>query len=291
MFEGWRKEDPPTMKKLPVEADIPEQLVEVGMAKGATEQEKAVGDCALAAFYYLLRVGEYTTRAGARTSDGVPSTAKQTEQFKIGDVTFFGEKKGRLYQMPRGARESEIMRAVCATLKLDNQKNGWKGVCINHEHNGDNIYCAVRALGRRYIHVRENTGDQSTLLSAYWQDGKRFNVTDQDIREGLKWAAAKLDYPASRGIPIERIDTHSLRIGGACALALAGFSDTQIQKMGRWRGATFKEYIREELSIYSEGMSKAMKKKFGFVNIAAGVYHDVTNSCVMNDYNSHAAAA
>ena len=47
MFEGWHKEDPPTMKKLPVEADIPEQLVEVGMAKGVTEKERAVGDCAL----------------------------------------------------------------------------------------------------------------------------------------------------------------------------------------------------------------------------------------------------
>ena len=56
--------------------------------------------------------------------------------------------------------------------------------------------------------------------------------------------------------------------------------------MGRWRGATFKEYIREELSIYSEGMSKAMKKKFGFVNIAAGIYHDITALCVMNDHGS-----
>ena len=46
------------MKKLPVEADIPERLVEVGMAKGATEKERAVGDCALTAFYYLLRIGE-----------------------------------------------------------------------------------------------------------------------------------------------------------------------------------------------------------------------------------------
>ena len=38
-------------------------------------------------------------------------------------------------------------------------------------------------------------------------------------------------------------------------------------------------------------MSKAMKKKFGFVNIAAGVYHDVTASCVMNDYNVHSRSA
>ena len=43
MFEGWRKEDPPTMKKLPVEADLPELPVAVGPMSGANEMEKAVG--------------------------------------------------------------------------------------------------------------------------------------------------------------------------------------------------------------------------------------------------------
>ena len=57
-------------------------------------------------------------------------------------------------------------------------------------------------------------------------------------------AAMLLSYPSTQGIPIERIDTHSLQSGGANALALSGYSDTKIQKMGRWKGATFKEYIR-----------------------------------------------
>ncbi len=59
----------------------------------------------------------------------------------------------------------------------------------------------------------------------------------------LKLAATALEYPILKGIPIERINTHSLQSGGANALALASYSDTQIQKMGRWRGATFKEYL------------------------------------------------
>jgi hypothetical protein len=50
-------------------------------------------------------------------------------------------------------------------------------------------------------------------------DGATFN---------LKLAAAELHYPMSKGIPIEWINTHSLRSGGANALALAGHSDTQI---------------------------------------------------------------
>ncbi len=73
---------------------------------------------------------------------------------------------------------------------------------------------------------------------------KRFDVMADHISAALKLAATALEYPILKGIPIERINTHSLRSGGAKALALAGYSDTQIQKMGRWRGATFKEKAR-----------------------------------------------
>ena len=42
--------------------DVPELLAELGMEKDATEMVKAVGDCAVIVFYYLLRVGEYTVK-------------------------------------------------------------------------------------------------------------------------------------------------------------------------------------------------------------------------------------
>ena len=57
MMERWRKEDPPTKKKLPVGINVLELLAELGMEKYATEMVKAVGDCAIITFYYLLRVG------------------------------------------------------------------------------------------------------------------------------------------------------------------------------------------------------------------------------------------
>jgi hypothetical protein len=61
--------------------------------------------------------------------------------------------------------------------------------------------------------------------------------------------------------------------------------------MGRWKGATFKEYIREELHVFSEGMSHDMEQKFQFVNISGGVFHDVTAVAVASEYNTNAAAA
>ena len=178
-----------------------------------------------------------------------------------------------------------------ATIKLDNQKNGWKVVHVNQEANGDKHNYHGRALACCYCLIQNRSSSSNTCLSVYWVNNTRHDVSDEDIRGSLKLAATVLDYPAAKGIPIDRIDTHSLQSGGANALSLSGYSDRQIQKMGRWKGATFKEYIREELACFSEGMSKSMKRKFGFVNIAGGAYSDVTDTVMTMVYDSVATVA
>jgi hypothetical protein len=108
------------------------------------------------------------------------------------------------------------------------------------------------------------------------------------ITVALKRAATVLDYPIAKGIPIKWINTHSLRSRGANALSLAGCSDTQIQKMGRWRGATFKEYVRKELALFSEGMSTKMKQKFHFINVAGNSMYNITENIIASEYTVHA---
>ena len=147
-----------------------------------------------------------------------------------------------------------------------------------------------KGKGRDQPLITSHTSDPTVAISAYFQQGTRYDITDKDIRLSLKTTAAILQYPEYRGIPLDRIDTHSLRSGGANALSLSGFSDREIQKMGRWRGATFKEYIREELACFSKGMSKKMKRKFGFVNITGGVYHDITPTMLTKPYDKVASA-
>ncbi len=277
-MDGARKQDPPTIKKLPVEADIPELIASYGALPHANELDKAIGDLSLIAFYYLLRVGEYTVKS-------TRNRTKQTVQFRLKDVTFFrNDAFGTLRQLSRTSPPDHFLTADSATLKLDNQKNGWKGVCIHQHTNGERFNCPVRALARRVGHIRAHTLMVDIFLSAFFVRGTRFVVTDGDIRKSIKYAATSLGYPTRKGIPIERVDTHSLRSGGANALSLAGYQDREIQKMGRWRSATFKEYIREELACFSAGMSTNMKQKFNFVNIAGGAYHDVTAQVLDSDY-------
>jgi hypothetical protein len=213
-------------------------------------------------------------------------------QFKLEDVKFFKKNKmGTLVCLPNNAPASLVLTADSATLKLDNQKNRWKSICVHQEENGEPFNCPVRALARRILHLQDHNASRKTLLSAFFHLGTRYDVCGKDISKGLKLAATVLKYPSTRGIPIDRIDTHSIQSGGANAVALSGYSDTQIQKMGHWKGAMFKEYIREELACYSVGMTTHMKQNFKFVNILGNAYHNVTTNCVMEDYNINCVAA
>jgi hypothetical protein len=103
-------------------------------------------------------------------------------------------------------------------------------------------------------------------------------MTAELISKALKSTAKELQYPTNKGIPITRINTHSLRSGGANALSLNWYADNKIQKMGWWRGATFKEYIRQELATYLRNMSWDIKHKFNFVNIAGNAFMETPTS-------------
>jgi hypothetical protein len=237
MIDGYAKEDPPTRKMLPIEKDVPELLLDMGYSTSGTAHTQAVADLSLIAFYYyLLRIGEYTVKSKQNNT-------KQTVQFKLEDVTFYKKTwTDQLRCLPKNAPDQLILSADSATLKLDNQKNGRKGVCVHQETNGETVKCPIRALGRRVVHLRRHKAAKSSFLSTFYHEGKKYDVIGEDISKGLKMAATLLEYPETWGIPIELIDTHSLRCGSDNALALSGFSGgTQVQKMGHWRGATFKE--------------------------------------------------
>jgi len=97
VLDGYSKTDPPTNKKLPVEADVPELLINLGYGKNWNPHSQAIGDLSLIAFYYLLRIGEHTIK-------GTRNNTKQTVQFKLEDVRFFKRNKhGILMCLPNNA--------------------------------------------------------------------------------------------------------------------------------------------------------------------------------------------
>ena len=60
MLKGFEKKDPQRVKKLAVYTDFPDWVCKWGHRKGSSPHQYMVGDLEMMAFYYLLRVVEYT---------------------------------------------------------------------------------------------------------------------------------------------------------------------------------------------------------------------------------------
>jgi hypothetical protein len=106
MATGWRTR---LEKKLPIEADVPELLFDMGYGPNGSTLGQAVGDLSLITFYYLLRVGEHTVK-------GSRNKSKRMVQFKLEDITFFGRNAlGQLRCLPWDAPFDVLLNAEGAT--------------------------------------------------------------------------------------------------------------------------------------------------------------------------------
>ncbi len=119
------------------------------------------------------------------------------------------------------------------------QNFNWRRACRMQTY-----YCPIRTLARHNPLKGEwCRWDNVTLccLSGWWELQCNMLRYQQGIKDGSIVIITELSR-VTQGIPIAHIDRHLLRSGGANALAfLYGYSNTQIEKMGRWKEATFKE--------------------------------------------------
>ena len=145
--------------------------------------QKAVSNLSVIAFYFLLRVGEYTSKARRKKKT-------KTRQFREMDVSFFVKEANSLLRLlPRDASAEELLAVDAATLSISNQKNGIGGACVHHwAIEGEKVMCCVKALARRVIHIRRHSSNGRTLLSAYWDEVGRGDVTDNNIRFAMSTA-------------------------------------------------------------------------------------------------------
>ena len=127
----------------------------------------------------------------------------------------------------------------------------------------------VQALARRVHHVLSHGGSDETLLCDYKSDRTATwtSVTSQDMVTVVRSAARALGLHR-QGIDPDLVGSHSLRAGGAMAMALHGIKTEVIMKHGRWTSLTFMMYIHNQIAHLSKGLSKKMSSEIPFVNIA-----------------------
>jgi hypothetical protein len=227
--------------------------------------DHAVGDLAIIAFFFLLRIGEYTRPALDLRTNKPRTNAKRTVEFRIGDIGFW--KAGQI--LPRKSSLQTLLTADEVTLKITNQKNGTMGQVIHHKSTNNPVDCPVQAVARRVHHILSHNGTSESCLCDYFTStvGWR-HVRPADLRTALNTAVLELDLK-NNGIDVSLISLHSFRAGGAMALKLSGASDTTIMKFGRWKSLTFLQYIHNQIAHISAGVSKAMSTKITYTNIAA----------------------
>ena len=241
---------------------VPNECIRQAQATPDDAILAASSDLSLIAFYYLLRVGEYT-KPRYIMRNGRKERASRTKQFSVENVGFF--KDGAI--LPRSSPLSVLLTADSATLKITNQKNGRMGQTI-HQRAIPLGPCPVQALARRVAHILDNGGTEASLLCDVHIDHEWISIESSHIISLLRKAVASLHLDKA-GIDPDLVGAHSLRAGGAMALKLHGFDDTTIMKMGRWTSLTFLQYVHEQIAHLSTDISQKMSIPLPFVNIAA----------------------
>jgi hypothetical protein len=208
MVEGFRREDPPSIPQLAVPITVPNLCYNAGINSSCPFKE-ATGCLVIIAFFYLLRVGEYTPPRYV-TRNGEKIRATRTIQFTIGNVGFF--KNGHI--VSRTSTLKQLLACDAATLKLTNQKNGRMGATIHQEALENNPDCPIQAL-------------EENLLCDVFKKGKLISVTSKHIIKMVR-TSTKLLRLDKQAIDPDLVGAHSLRAGGAMALKLNGYDDTII---------------------------------------------------------------
>jgi hypothetical protein len=255
-IEGYRRQDPPAQHKLAVPVSLVEYLVKFGTQSSSTKVT-AICDMCTVAFYYLLRVGEYT---GHGRND-----RRRTKQFRACDITFYDQNHTII---PNTAPLDTLYTAAKAAMRITNQKNGTRGSIISHD-TSNTLACPVRALARRVHSIMNNPScTPEDIISTYQSSRARRPLPLQasDMNTMVKTAVRALQLD-KKGFPPNAVSSHSLRAGGAMAMHLNHIDRDTIRKQGRWSSDTFLMYIHEQIAAFSAGLSARMSQGVGWFNI------------------------
>ena len=254
LLKTYKDEDPAPKPQLALPVHAIQFTCQMYWADN-TARSQATADLIVVAFFFLLRVGEYT----------FPTTQKKrrTTQFRLKDIIL--RKQGTILR--QNASLTELQTADSVTMTIDRQKNGQKGATIHHHATGT-PFCPVLAICRRIYSIRQHTQDVNTPISFVSRrpTGVHSHIHDNDITIALRCGAAKAGL-LLRGYTLAQISSHSLRASGAMALKLAGADDTTIQKLGRWSSRTFLMYIHTQIAAYSAGWAAKMAAPIDFIHV------------------------
>ena len=205
---------------------------------------QATRDLIIIAFFFLLRISEYTPKSKANQRT-IPLQKKDFQLWKGPDP------------ISRQAPLDVMLTADAVSICLENQKNGVKAQGLHLPSTGLPMD-PVTATARRLDNLR-NAPDHTGIYVFYNEDGSKGTINDKQIRSTITIAATETNLPA-KGFPLNRLGSHSIRAGGAMALYLAGESEPTIKKLGRWKTDTWQDYIHPAIKAAGRARSQLTER-------------------------------
>jgi hypothetical protein len=198
-------------------------------------------DLIIIAYYFLMRPGEYCTSTGQDSS----------HPFHLDELELWlGPRKLNLAT----ATDHELLTATFCMLKFSDQKNANRGEQVGHATSGDYIFCPVRALTRRVIHLRKNNAPPHTPIHCYYEQfrGRQLRVPASSINLLLRHSATLL------GLDPADITIKALRASGAMALITARIDSDLIRLLGRWQSDAMLRYLHVQAVPVIQNFARAM---------------------------------
>jgi hypothetical protein len=214
---------------------------------------EAVTDVVIIAFFYLLRVGEYTTPHSTRTKKTIPLRDCDIRLWYRGKI------------IPHSAGLWALVQVNSATICIAHTKNGTNGTVVHYEAIGGPI-CPIAAMARCVANIQQAKLVTCQLNAVYNESGQHSQVLDRDIEITVEWGAT-CDCLLTQGYTMNQILSHSLRAGGAMVMKLSGALDNTIMRVGRWSLLTYLTYIHSQIGALTAGLSKLMATQVRFQHV------------------------
>ena len=225
-----------------------------------TDEDVAVGQLAIGAFFFAMRSCEYSTTSGER----------RTKLLRLRNIRFFDGHRQVPHHCPHLAQADSI------SITFEYQKNDLRDVTVTQHCTNDATLCPVRAWATIVQRVSNYPGaSDETPVNAFLHRDKIIHIKSSTVRLKLRAAAAALG-PDKLGFSSDEIGTHSLRSGAAMAMYLNEVPVYTIMLIGRWSSDAFLRYIRRQVQQFSSGVSARMIRTAHFFTVpeTSNIIHD-----------------
>lgn len=223
VLKGYRRGgvSNPRQKRLPVTPTILRHIQAAWSASGASHNQAMLWAAFCLGFFGFMRAGEFTYP---------PNTQETPEFLLVEDIA---------------VDSHDAPQHMTVQLKRSKADPFGAGVTIHLGRTGEALCPVTAMLG--YLARRPATPGFLFLF----EDGSPLTKPRlvHSFREAL--LAAGLDDKGFSG--------HSFRIGAATAAAEAGFNDSAIQMLGRWKSSAFLRYIRTPVQSLVQASSRLVQ--------------------------------